>query len=168
MLPIKIKKLEQDIGVCLTTMCPHCQRVSQFKLRQRSAALFLYGYALIDFGGSYDLFCSLCAFRKDLDDSEFPTAKTAKRLHDQLTMRELDSAHYSEALDALDFPTYRALRDEAVTWLCPVCKEKVPATLNGCWKCSSPRPGLQNARLSEEDSLPRLPSAVTRPSNPWE
>src|SRR5258706_14501886 len=132
MLPIRIGKREEDMGVCLTTTCPHCQRVSQFKLRQRSAALLLFEQALFNFGGSYELLCSLCTFRKDLDDCELPAAKAATRLHKQLEVRELDAAHYSEALHALDFPAFRALRDEAGMWSCPVCKEKVPATLSGC------------------------------------
>ena len=155
------------MGVCLTVICPHCQRVSRFKLRQRSAALKVFGHALMDLDKSYELFCSFCAFRKDLDTGELPAAKAAERLQKQLDARELDPAHYLEALEALDFPTFRAFRDEAATWSCPVCKEKVPTTLNGCWKCSSPRPGLRNVH-SSEGGLPPPPSAVTKPSNPSE
>ena len=168
MLPFRIGKLEQDMGVCLTVTCPHCQRLSQFKLRKRSAAFYVFEHALVDLDRSYELFCSACTFRKDLDDGELSAANAAAHLHKQLEARELDPSQYSESLDALDFPALLALREEAATWSCPVCKEKVPATLNGCWKCNSPRPGLQNSRPSEDGSLPPLPSAVTRPSNPWE
>ena len=156
------------MGVCVAVMCPHCQRMSRFQLRQRSAALHVFGQAVADFGGTYELMCSLCKFRKDLADGELSAAQAAQRLFAQLEARELNPAQYAEALKALDFPSFRALQDEAATWSCPVCKEKVPATLNGCWKCSSPRPGLLNSDSPKQGELPRLPNAVTRPSNPWE
>lgn len=168
MLPIRVGKSEQDMGVCVATICPHCQRRSQFHLRQRSAALYLFGQAVAHFGGTHEFMCSLCKFRKEIPNGELSAAQAAQRLFVQLEARELNSAQYAEALEALDFPSLHALRDEAATWSCPVCKEKVPATLNGCWKCNSPRPGLLGSDSPKQDELPRLPNAVTRPSNPWE
>jgi len=156
------------MGVCVATTCPHCQQLSQFRLRQRSAALHIFGHAVADFGGTYELMCNLCKFRKDLADIESTVAQVARRLYQQLEAKELSPAEYKEALDALDFPALRALREEAATWFCPICKEKVPFTMNSCWKCSSPRPGLLNSDSPAQGDLPRLPNAVTRPSNPWE
>ena len=161
MLPIHLGKSEQDLGVCLKVMCPHCQQESEFRLRLRSAALQLFGLALADFGGCYELMCNLCKFRKGIGDGELSAAQAAVRLYTQLAARELHLEEYATALDALDFPTIRTLRDEAATWSCPVCKERVPATLNGCWNCSSPRPGLLNSDSPGRDDSPRLPNAVT-------
>ena len=84
MLPIHIGKSEQDLGVCLKVMCPHCQQVSEFRLRLRSAALQLFGHVVADFGGSYGLMCNLCKFRKDLRDGELSAAQAAARLYTQL------------------------------------------------------------------------------------
>jgi hypothetical protein len=112
--------------------------------------------------------CGLCKFRKDLEDGELSVAQIAVRLHKKLTSHELSHEDYTLALHGLDFPSVRALRDEAAMWLCTVCKEKVPATMNGCWKCRSSRPGLLSPDSPGDDALPRLPDAVTRPSNPWE
>ena len=150
MLPLRITKVEHDMGVRMTVMCPHCQTLSLFRLRRMSAALHVLGLTLMEFGSSYQIICSSCNFRKDLDDAELSSAESAKRFNLQLEAHEIDPATYSAALDALVFPTLRALHDEATTWLCPVCKEKVPATLNGCWKCNSPRPGLQKASSPED------------------
>lgn len=168
MLPIHVGKSEQDLGVCLKALCPHCQEESEFRLRMRSAALQLFGHAVADFGGSYELLCNVCKFRKDLEDAELSAAHAAVRLYTQLAARAISLEEYATALDALDFPTIRALRDEAATWSCPVCKERVPTTLNGCWKCSSPRPGSLKSDSPGREDLPHLPNAVTRPSNPWE
>jgi hypothetical protein len=110
----------------------------------------------------------LCKFRKDLGDGEFSAAQAAVRLYSQLAAHKLGPEEYAAALDGLDFPTLRTLREEAAMWPCPVCKEKVPGTLNACWKCNSPRPGLLKSDSPGSDELSRLPYAVTRPSNPWE
>ena len=168
MLPIHIGKSDQDLGICLKVLCPHCQHESEFRLRLRSVALRLFGHAIGNFGESYEVMCSLCKFREDLGDGELPATQAAVRLYAQLTAHEISPNDYAKTIDALDFATIRKLRDEAAIWSCPVCKEKVPATLNGCWKCGSPRPGLLNSDLPERDDLPRLPYPVTRPSNPWE
>jgi rubrerythrin len=107
------------------------------------AALHVLGHTLMELDSSYQVVCSSCIFRKDLDDAELSSAEAAKRLYQQLEAHEIDPARYSAALDALDFPTLRNLRVEAATWLCADCNEKVPATINACWNCGSPRPGLQ-------------------------
>jgi hypothetical protein len=168
MLPIHLGKSERNLGVCLKVLCPHCQKESEFRLRSRSVVLRLFGHAVTKFDESYELRCSLCKFQKDLGDGEFLSAQVAKRLYAQLRAHKLSLEEYATELDALDFPTLRILRDEAAMWLCPVCKEKVPGTLNACWKCSSPRPGMLKGDSPGGAELPRLPYAVTRPSNPWE
>jgi hypothetical protein len=168
MLPLRLGKSEQDLGVCLQILCPHCQKESDFRLRLRSAALQLFGHAVADFGGSYELMCGSCKFRKDLGDAELSAAQAAVRLHTQFVAHELTSEEYATALDALDFPTIRTLKDEAAMWSCPVCKERAPATLTACWKCNSPRPGMVKSDSPGSDDSARLPYAVTRPSNPWE
>lgn len=168
MFPIHIGKSEQDLGVCLRVLCPHCQMESDFRLQLRSAALKLFGHAVADFGGSYELTCNLCKFRKELGNAEASVAQAAVRLRTQLVARELSLEEYATALDALDIPMLRVLRDEAAMWSCPVCKDKAPVTLNVCWKCNSPRPGLVNSDSPERSDSPCLPYAVTRPSNPWE
>jgi len=168
MLQIHVGKSEQDVGVCLKLSCPHCRKESEFRMRLRSAALQFFGHAVLDVGGSYELMCSSCNFRKDLGDDELSAAQTAVRLYAQLAAREISLEEYSTSLDALDFPAIRTLRDEAATWSCPVCKERVPTTLNGCWKCNSPRPGLVNSDSPGNVALPHLPNGIVRPSNPWE
>ena len=165
--PFNLGKAERDLGTCLVATCPHCQNLSHFKLRERSAVVKVFGMALIDFDKSYHLFCSLCGFWKDLQDGDLAAAEAARRLHAQVARLELNPAQYLGALDALDFATYRAIREEAAIWRCQVCSEKVPDTLNSCWKCNSLRPGVQDS-LPSADEAPPLPHAVTRPSNPWE
>jgi len=150
MLPIRIAKLEQDMGPCVTVMCPHCQKESRFSLRRLSAGLVVLGNPLINFDSSYQLICGSCSFRKDLDDAELSSAHAAQDLFRQLEANEIDPARYSEALEALVFPTLHTLRAEAATWSCPVCKEAVPATFNACWNCNSPRPGLQKPNSTED------------------
>jgi hypothetical protein len=168
MFGLHLGKSEQDLGVCLKAPCPHCQRAGEFKLRQRSAVLTCFGYPILDFGRVYELMCSSCKFCKELADDELPVAEAAIRLYQQLGAGELNPDEYAQALEALNFPARKALGDEAAAWRCSVCKEQVPATLNACWKCSTPRPGLYKATTPETGNLPRLPDAVTRPSNPWE
>jgi hypothetical protein len=167
MLPF-LRKHTEDMGVCLTALCPHCQRVSQFKLRRKGAALLLFGLELYTLDESYELSCCSCQFSKSIADDELSAARAAERLHQQLKAGQLPPAEYLKALDALDFPALQALRNEAATWPCPVCGEKVPATLSGCWKCSSPRPGMQKTPSSEEAGLPPLPTGLTQPRHPWE
>src|ERR1044071_2847755 len=65
--PIRIGKHEQDMDVCLITLCPHCQRVSPFKLREVGAAVLVFEQPVIGFGGDYRLICDSCKFQKDLD-----------------------------------------------------------------------------------------------------
>ena len=166
--PIRIGKHEQDMGVCLITLCPHCQRVSPFKLREVGAAVLVFEQPVIGFGGDYRLICDSCKFQKDLDPGEFSAAKTAAQLYKQLETHEIDETKYAETLDALDFPTLRALRDEARSWTCAVCKERVPATLNACWKCNSPRPGLVSEGAVPPGQLPPMPSELSKAPHPWE
>jgi hypothetical protein len=127
----------------MTVMCPHCQTESRFRLRRMIAALHVLGHTLIELDSTYQIACSSCNFRKELNEAELSSAEEAKCLYQQLEAHEIDAARYSEALDALDFPTLRTLCVEAATWSCPECNEKVPATINACWNCGSSRPGLQ-------------------------
>jgi hypothetical protein len=169
-LPIHINKVEQDFGACLKAVCPHCQKESEFRLRMRSGALRLFGFVVADLGGCYCLKCNGngCKFWKDLEDGELAAAQTAVCLYREMVADELSADAYAKSLDALDFPTIHALRKEAATWSCPVCGEKVPLTMNGCWKCSSPRPGLAKSESAASEDRPPIPYAATRPSNPWE
>jgi hypothetical protein len=168
MSPLHLGKSEQDFGVCLQVVCPHCQQESEFRLVLRAGALKLFGLPVADLGGVYELICVGCKFRKDVAADELTAAQSAVRLHADLREGNLTAEQYATALDALDFPTHRALRDEAATWPCPACNEKVPAALNGCWKCNSPKPGLSKPESPVSDELPPLPNAVTRSGNSWE
>src|SRR3954463_10953699 len=70
MHPFTVDKLDRDMGVCLMAMCPHCYQATQFRLRERSAALHVFGFALLHFGQAYELLCSSCGFRKEIVDHE--------------------------------------------------------------------------------------------------
>jgi hypothetical protein len=143
-------KKERDIGVCAILICPHCQTVSRFTLRQVSAAFVLYGLRLFDVDRCYQLFCGLCKYRKALDSRELLPAMRAKRLYVRLEAGEITPVQYLEALDALKFPSLRALRTEAKTWTCPNCTEKVPEGFDRCWKCNAQRPELQSTIPTEK------------------
>jgi|GEM_PF-6297785 len=163
-----IGKHDQDLGPCLATLCPHCQKLSRFKLGRRSAAFILFGFPLFDFDENFQLVCGSCSFRKDLASEDLSAVLSAKSLFQQLETQIISPERYLEALNSLEFPAYRALCEEAASWACSVCREKVPATLNACWKCNSPRPGIAEATLAEDGPLPPLPNAVTRSPHPWE
>src|ERR1051325_3232482 len=87
--PIRIGKTEQDMGICAMVMCPHCQTVSRFSLRHISAAVKVLEQPLFEFGGSYQLLCNSCKFRKDLDDAELSAAKEAERLYEQFEVSSI-------------------------------------------------------------------------------
>src|SRR3954469_2913766 len=166
MLPIKIGRSEKNMGVCVAATCPHCQSLSRFELRSSSDTLNVFGIAIAEIGGSYDLTCKSCNYRKEITDQELSAAQAAQGLYGRLNAGELSSREYAEALAALDFPSLDALQEEAATWSCPICKEKVPATIQSCWKCSSPRPGVLAPASGDQGETPRPPDALTRPSNP--
>ena len=161
-------KIERDIGVCAVLMCPHCQTVSRFTLRQVRAAVILFGVPLFDVDRCYQLFCSSCKFRKDLDPRELFPAMRTKRLYLRLEAGVIDPSQYLRALDALKFPSLCELRENARIWICPSCGEKVPPNFHECWKCGTPRPGVQSIAPTDDSNVPQLPRAVTRPTNPWE
>ena len=159
-----LKKMERDMGVCASVVCPHCQSVSRFLLRTVSGAVVVFGIPLFDADRCYQLVCSACKFRKDLETRELSAAAAAKDLYLKFEAHEINPEQYVKALDGLDFPSLRALREEAATWTCSSCGERVPGNFDGCWKCSSPRPGSQGSAPPGEFRLPPLPRAVTRPA----
>jgi hypothetical protein len=168
MLPFRIGKNQQDLGNCVASLCPHCGKSSVFTLRRLCAALNIFEQPMIALDESHQLVCPQCKYFRDLPDEEVSAAKAAMTLLKQLEAKEIDEAKYLAALGELDFRTHHVLRDEAASWTCAACKEKVPNSLNACWKCNSARPGLLQSANSDTDSLPPLPTPITRPTHPWE
>jgi hypothetical protein len=159
---------ERDLGVCAALICPHCQALTRFLLREVSAALSFYGLRLLTVDRCYQLFCSSCKFRKDLNSRELLPARRAIRLFARLESGEITAAQYLQELGGLEFPTLYTLREEAKAWTCSRCMETVPEELGSCWKCNSMRPELEAMAPTEEFHAPELPRVISRPSNPWE
>ena len=78
------RKKERDLGVCAAVMCPHCQSLSQFMLREVSAALAFYSVRLFEVDRCYQLVCGSCKFRKDMERKELSAAVEAMRLFTEL------------------------------------------------------------------------------------
>jgi hypothetical protein len=163
-----LTKNERDLGVCAALICPHCQSLSRFMLREVSAALAFFGLPVFAVDRCYQLFCGSCGFRKDVDHGELGSAMAAMRLFAQLDGGEISPAEYLEELGRLEFPALHELREEAMVWTCPRCTEKVPEKLGACWQCHSVRQDTEGTIATDEFRPPELPSAITRPSNPWE
>lgn len=169
MVPIfKLGRVDRDLGECVATVCPHCQTVSRLRLRQLKAVVVLFGIPLLDLDRAYQLFCSKCAFRKDLNIRELLPAMRAKRLFARLEAGEIASPQYLDALKALRFPSLHELLENAKSWRCAKCGEGVPANFNNCWQCGSGRPGSQSFLPISAFEPPSLPRPLTRPTNPWE
>jgi hypothetical protein len=166
---LHLKKQERDLGVCAVVLCPHCQKSGAFHLWQIAANLRFFGVPLVDMDRTYQIICSHCKFRRDLKDVELLAAMRAKRLYSKLESQEIDPQKYLDGLGALDFPTLCQLREDAMTWACTNCREKVPPNFINCWNCNSPRPGSEKSRPTESFDPSILPRDVTRNSpNPWE
>lgn len=164
-----LKKCERDLGICAALLCPHCQQASNYKLHQQAASLCIAGIPLFDIDRSCFLACTGCKFRADLNPGELSAARRAKELYLKLESQELAPQQYLEKLEALDFPTLRKLRENAVTWSCSGCQEKVPANFDTCWNCGTGKPDAKDAPPTESFDPSVLPKGVTRRSpNPWE
>lgn len=166
MRPFQIGKSETDLGACVKLLCPHCQQVSEFRLRSRSLALRMFRHTLVEFDKTYDLACRLCEFCKEIPAAELSSATSAARLYAQMSNEGV--VEYWTALQAINCPTINALMEEGKTWSCPSCKESVPMTLKGCWNCNTPRPGLSNPDADQPENSPRLPNTGSPSNFPWE
>jgi hypothetical protein len=140
--PIRIGKHEQDMGVCLITLCPHCQRVSPFKLREVGAAVLVFEQPVIGFGGDYRLICDSCKFQKDLDPGEFSAAKTAAQLYKQLETHEIEEKICGNSRRARLSNTARTARRSQELDVCSLQRESSRHTQ--ClleMQLTPPRPG---------------------------
>ena len=69
------------------------------------------------------------------DDGLFYRSETGNKWKEFLMPKVSKEAHYCPTCDALFVgPIHTDV------WTCGKCNEKVPATFEVCWKCSSPRP----------------------------
>ena len=167
MLFLRVKHIERNFGTCLAGICPHCEQLAEFKLRELGAGLAVFGVPISRVSLTYDLVCSLCGHQQDFKEMQLAKAEQAKEIYRKLKAGELSAEDYLKQMEELNFPAFRALQKAAAKWACAVCGEDVPASINACWNCDSPRPGLPTADVSET-AEPKLPEGIARSVHPWE
>lgn len=137
-------------------------------MRKITASWRIIFFDISECGTVHQLVCGSCGFTKDVPSSEIACALEAKEVLKQYESGDLLTSEYIGSMQKMDFPSFKTLQSEADFWLCPNCKEKVPATMFSCWKCAYDKPDVSEIDAEESDELPELPRDVTRSGNPWE
>jgi hypothetical protein len=163
-----LQKNEIDLGVCAKLKCPFCMKEGPFVLRKVGTFIKYHGLSLLEIDKIYQLACTLCKYRKDIEPQEISSAKKSVILLSKKENGEISESDYSLQIAHLEFPSLHALREASKAWTCPDCGEDVPANFSECWKCKAVRPMAQLEEISEQIGAPKLPYGITRSVHPWE
>jgi hypothetical protein len=163
-----LEKNEIDLGVCAKLKCPFCMKEGPFALRKIGTSITYHGLSLFEIDKIYQLACTSCKYRKDIEPQEISCAKNAVILFSKKENGEISESEYSRQIVELGFTSLNVLREASKVWVCPNCKEEVPANFSECWKCKAIRPMAQLDEVSEQLGAPKLPYGITRSVHPWE
>lgn len=137
---------ETDHGPVLPSECPGC-RCRALRLIERRSAYPLLRFAGV--GGCWLIRCAECSWTLDVPKAEAAGLRRLCALAADFRAGRLSQAALTEAIRTCGLASVDKVQARGATWTCAACGEAVPTTLDACWNCETPKPGLSDADGAE-------------------
>lgn len=143
------KPIIKDHGQLLAVNCPECNKQSGYKLMQKTfAAPFIFKLLLAKDTHLWNIECMNCSHSVKVPKEEAANIPEVQKMSDKMVAGEITPEEFHQVFSQFSFII--ELLNQAHSWNCPTCAERVDWKLQVCWNCSTPNPEINAAAKQVE------------------